>query len=97
MLNHSNLNYFRSDVHWFCKNHKTVSAPVIDGVSGSDNIANLWHQNSKGLYSVVDGSASTDVLSDIASVDLNWILVSSATAEENVNMATCMQCLVLCM
>ena len=46
----------------FVSHHKSVPAPVVDGVSGPENIANLWCSHFKHLYNTVDGSASTDSL-----------------------------------
>ena len=47
-------------MHRFAGHHKSVPAPIVDGVSGLESIANLWC-NFKRLYDTVDGSASTDL------------------------------------
>ena len=57
---------FWSEVHRFAGHHKSVPAPIVDGVSGLENIANLWC-NFKWLYDTVDGSASKDLLSALDS------------------------------
>ena len=51
----------------FVGHHESVPAPVVDGVSGPENIANLWCSHLKQLYNTVDGSASTDLLSALDS------------------------------
>ena len=44
LLNDPNSNFWSEvySVRRFSKNHTSAPAPVIDGVSGSDNTANLW-------------------------------------------------------
>ena len=65
LLNDPNCNFW-SEVHRFAGHHKSVPAPIVDGVSGLENVANLWC-NFKWLYDTVDGSASTDLLSALDS------------------------------
>ena len=62
LLNDPNCNFW-SEVCRFVGHHKSVSAPVVDGVSGPENIANLWCSHFKQLHNTVDGLASTDLFS----------------------------------
>ena len=66
MLNDSNCNFW-SEVRRFVGHHKSVPALVVDGVSGPENVANLWCSHFKQLYNTVDGSVSIDLLSALDS------------------------------
>ncbi len=80
--NHS----FWSEVHRSNGSRNSTSAPVVDGVSGSENIAKLWCSSFKQLYNSSDGSASTNLLntldSDISAEDINEIFINSQTVKE---------------
>ena len=69
----------------FVGHHKSVPAPAVDGVSGPENIANLWCSHFKQLYNTVDGSASTDLLSaldsGISHDELDRISISAEVIE----------------
>ena len=64
-------------------NHRSVFAPVVDNVSGLDNIAKLRCDGFKQLYNTGDGSASNERLntleSGITSADIGQISLSSQT------------------
>lgn len=82
LLNDPNRKFW-SEVRRFSGNNKLATAPVIDGVSGPENIANLWSNNFKRIYNTAEGSDSTDLLSsldsDLSSVELDQISVSAET------------------
>ena len=84
MLNDHNRNFW-SEVRRFVGHHKSVPALVVDGVSGPENIANLWCSHFKQLYNTVDGSASTDLLSaldsGISHDELDWTSISAKVIE----------------
>ena len=44
LLDDPNCNFW-PEVRQFNGNHKSAPTPVIDGVSGSDNITNIWYKN----------------------------------------------------
>ena len=66
---------FWSEVHRSIGPRTLTSAPVVYGVSGSENITKLWCSSFKQLYNSSDGSASTNLLktldSDISFEDIN--------------------------
>ena len=74
---------FWSEVQRFFGKHKSTFPPIVDNVSGSDNIAKLWCDSFKKLYNTVDGSNSNELLdtleSGITSADIGQISVSSQT------------------
>ena len=52
LLDDPNCNFW-PEVRQFNGNHKSAPTPVIDGVSGSDNITNIWYRKFKQLYNSV--------------------------------------------
>ena len=50
---------FWTEVHSFAGPHQPFTVPVVDGVSGQDNISDLW---CKQLYNSSDGALSADPL-----------------------------------
>ena len=77
---------FWSEVRRCGGSHQAPSAPVIDGVSGSENISNLWCDNFKQLYNSSDGTASTNLLEHLVSTitadDFKQMRISSSTVKE---------------
>ena len=71
----------------FVGHHKSVPAPVVDGVSGPENIANLWCSNFKQLYNTLDGSASTDVLCALDSGISHDVLYQTSISAEVIEVA----------
>ena len=65
LLNIPNRNFW-VEVHWVCGNPNAASAPLINNVSGPENIANLWMDRFKELYNLVDGLPSMALLCDLA-------------------------------
>jgi len=53
---------FWTKVHSFAGSRKPLMVPVVDGVSGQDNISDLWCNNFKQLYNSSDGALSADLL-----------------------------------
>ena len=84
LLNDPNRNFW-SEVRRFVGHHKSVPTSAVDGVSGPENIANLWCSHFKQLYNTVDGSASTDLLSaldsGISHDELDRISISAEVIE----------------
>ena len=80
-------------MHRFLSQHKSVSTPVIDGVSGPGNIANLWCDIFKWLYNTLDGSVSADLLSlldsGISCGDLDRTFVSVEVIEFTIGKLKC--------
>ena len=62
------------------------SYPVVDNVTGSVNIANLWSNSFKRLYNSIDSSVTTELLDNLESVltsaDIAPIFVSLETIQE---------------
>ena len=86
LLSDPNCNFW-SKVRRFVGHHKSVPAPVVDGVSGPENIANLWCSNFKQLYNTLDGSASTDVLCALDSGISHDVLYQTSISAEVIEVA----------
>ncbi len=77
---------FWTEVHRSTGSHKSSCAPVIDGVSGSENISALWCNNFKQLYNSSDGTASANLLealdSEVLSEDIEQLSISPETIKQ---------------
>ena len=85
MINDPNRSFWSEAQRFFGK-RASAFAPVVDNVSGPDDVAKLWRDNFRKLYNTVDGSASTELLNTldvgISSTDIEQISVSSHTVRE---------------
>ena len=77
---------FWSEVHRYFGNSKATSSPVVDSVTGSDNIANLFANSFKQLYNSMDTSAAAELLdnlnSALTSAEIEHISISPETIHE---------------
>ena len=85
MLNDPNRSFW-SEARRFFSKRSSSSAPVVDGVSGADNIARFWGDSFKKLYNTADDSVSSELLDSLDSgttlVDNEQISVSFQTVQE---------------
>ena len=79
---------FWTKVHSFAGSSKPLMVPVVDGVSGQDNISDLWCNNFKQLYNSSDGALSADLLRtlemEISSEDIANLSFSSEIIKQAV-------------
>ena len=72
---------FWTEVHSFAGPRKPLTVPLVNGVSGQDNISDLWCNNFKQLYNSSDGALSADLLRslemEISSEDIAKLSFSS--------------------
>ena len=77
---------FWSEVHRHFGNSKATPSPVVDSVTGSDNIANLFANSFKQLYNSTDSSAAEELLdnlnSALTSAEIEHISISPDTIHE---------------
>ena len=77
---------FWSEARRFFSKCSVSSAPVVDGVSGVDDIARLWGDRFKELYNTADDSISSELLLSLDSsttlADIEQISVSFQTVQE---------------
>ena len=68
---------------------KSLTVPVVDVVSGQDNISDLWCNNCKQLYNSSDGALSADLLRtlemEISSEDIANLSFSSEIIKQAVD------------
>ena len=85
MINDPNRSFW-SEARRFFGKRVSAFAPVVDNVSGPDDIAKRWCDSFKKLYNTADGSASTELLNTleagISSADIEHISLSSQTVRE---------------
>ena len=92
LLQSPNCN-FCSEVHRFSGNIKPSPSPVVDILTGSDNIANLFSNNLKQLSNSTDSSASAELLdnleSALTSTDIEHVYVSPEVIQGAIGKLKC--------